>query len=97
MYSASGDRLKSCVPQDATLVCVEWFEDAGKRFQYQLIDSRKEGPYRAWHQSGQLAAEGQYQRGRREGVWRFLNEDGSVDAERSGTYKNGALEDGVHP
>jgi len=49
----------------------------------------QEGPHRAWYESGQLAEEGSYHFGERNGEWSFWSEDRVLDEERSGTYADG--------
>lgn len=46
-------------------------------------DGRKQGPYRAWYESGALEEEGQYRDGKRVGVWRFFDPDGEVRGTRT--------------
>ena len=48
---------------------VVWCEDG---------DGIKQGPYRSWYDSGELEEEGQYQDGKRVGVWRFFDEKGEL-------------------
>ncbi|MDA1264838.1 MAG: hypothetical protein O2816_07155 [Planctomycetota bacterium] len=44
------------------------------------------GAHRAWHENGELSEEGVFEQGQREGTWRFWDEDGALDAARSGEY-----------
>ena len=46
-------------------------------------DGRKQGPYRAWYESGALEEEGQYKDGKRVGVWRFFDQNGELRGTRS--------------
>ena len=48
----------------------------------------KEGPYVRWGHDGLKLEEGNYHEGKRLGEWTFRNEDGSIDATRSGYYAN---------
>ena len=47
------------------------------------------GSYRAWHENGQLAEEGRFADGEREGPWLFWGPGGQVDPRFSGTYVRG--------
>ncbi|MCP3917503.1 MAG: hypothetical protein GY711_18315 [bacterium] len=47
------------------------------------------GKHRAWFESGQMQEEGRYEHGRRTGIWRVFQEDGTLDASRSGHYAAG--------
>ena len=57
----------------------------------QILDAAgrpcRHGEFEAWHADGTRAEEGQYEQGAREGEWRFWNEEGELDPERSGTYR----------
>jgi hypothetical protein len=53
---------------------VVWCEDA---------DGRKQGPYRSWYDSGELEEEGQFQDGKRVGLWRFFDEKGELKGTRT--------------
>ena len=44
------------------------------------------GTHRAWHMNGELAEEGEFNQGQREGTWRFFDVDGALDSARSGEY-----------
>lgn len=55
----------------------------------QYLDGRRHGECRRWHRDGTLRAEGRFEHGRMEGEWTWYLPDGSVDAERSGTYREG--------
>jgi hypothetical protein len=47
------------------------------------------GEHRAWHENGQLAQRGRYERGLRTGKWSFWNQDGLLDAASTGNYQKG--------
>lgn len=53
----------------------------------------EQGLHRAWHENGQLAAEGEFAEGFRVGEWRFWDEEGALDEARSGRYVRGARAD----
>jgi hypothetical protein len=57
---------------------VIWCEDA---------DGLKQGSYRSWYDSGALEEEGQYQDGKRVGVWRFFDERGDLRGTRTFALK----------
>ena len=74
-------RAPSFCPSDTEQVGAEppdggvvWCEDA---------DGRKRGPYRSWYDSGELEEEGQYQDGKRVGVWRFFDEKGELKGQKT--------------
>ena len=55
-----------------------------------IKDGKKEGLWVTYHNNGQLASKGEYNKnGKREGSWVHYNEDGTVDDEYTGTFKNG--------
>ncbi|MAE47123.1 MAG: hypothetical protein CMJ86_09560 [Planctomycetes bacterium] len=45
------------------------------------------GAYRAWHENGQLKAEGQHAAGLKEGSWVYYEPNGDPDKNLSGTYR----------
>jgi len=49
----------------------------------------EQGRHRRWHPNAKLAEEGRHERGERTGEWRFWNEAGELDLERSGVYRAG--------
>jgi hypothetical protein len=51
--------------------------------------SPREGVWSFWHRGGTLAARGAYRAGLREGEWVFHAEDGALDEQRSGLYREG--------
>jgi hypothetical protein len=57
---------------------VIWCEDG---------DGLKQGPYRSWYDSGELEEEGQYQDGKRVGVWRFFDEKGELKGTRTFQFR----------
>jgi antitoxin component YwqK of YwqJK toxin-antitoxin module len=40
-----------------------------------------DGPYKTWHENGNLFIEGQYVKGQKAGNWRFFNQNGELDKE----------------
>ena len=78
-------RAKSFCPPDADQVGAEppgggvvWCEDG---------DGLKQGPYRSWYDNGELEEEGQYQDGKRVGVWRFFDEKGELKGTRTFQFR----------
>jgi antitoxin component YwqK of YwqJK toxin-antitoxin module len=72
-----------------------WNEDGS-------INTEKSGIYKAGkriapldglatshHPNGEKESEGEYKNGKKEGLWTYWNEDGSIDHEKSGIYKAG--------
>ena len=47
-----------------------------------------DGFFVQWNRSEQKIAQGTYRMGKRHGLWSFWNEDGSIDAKRSGIYED---------
>jgi len=47
----------------------------------------KEGPAVRWSRNGIKLEEGTYRDGKRDGPWTYRNEDGSIDAAKSGLYE----------
>ena len=52
-------------------------------------NGQEEGAWVYYWSKGQLWLKGNYKNGKKEGAWVSYNEDGIVDKERTGTYKNG--------
>ena len=50
-----------------------------------------EGPYAWWHSNGQWRAEGDFKRGKKEGIWILYDKLGNQ--EKCLTYSNGELMD----
>jgi antitoxin component YwqK of YwqJK toxin-antitoxin module len=48
-----------------------------------------EGAWAGYDSTGQLLYEGHYKNGKKEGDWDEDNKDGTVDKERTGTFKDG--------
>lgn len=45
------------------------------------VNDTLQGPYKTWHENGQLYMEGQFVKGKRSGKWTFFNPDGSIEKE----------------
>lgn len=52
-------------------------------------DGQRDGLCQRFYADGTKMAEGSYAAGKMEGEWSFWRRDGSLDAERSGTYASG--------
>jgi hypothetical protein len=52
-------------------------------------DGKRDGPWVAYWDNGQLRWKGPYKDGKREGLWVSFNKEGTVDDALTGTYKNG--------
>jgi hypothetical protein len=74
-----------------------WIElHAGTKQPHQVcpfLNGRADGPYEARHLGGKVALSGAYAHGRRQGVWRQLDDTGRKVAE--GQYRDGQLVRGV--
>ena len=49
----------------------------------------RHGTQEAYWSNGQLNWKGDYKNNKQEGFWRSYNQNGSVDEEDTGTFKNG--------
>tara|TARA_R100001443_G_scaffold116130_1_gene135730 strand:- start:240 stop:734 length:495 start_codon:yes stop_codon:yes gene_type:complete len=56
-------------------------------------EGNRDGLWEWYYDNGQLGGKGNYEDDKRESYWEFFNEDGTVDTERTGTYKNGVKQD----
>jgi len=72
-------------PFNGVVTC-EWGENG------RLIDGRADGPWREWHDNGQLMMEVNYNNGRQDGLSRRWHEDGKLSMEIH--YKDGKM-DGI--
>ncbi len=45
------------------------------------LNDTLQGPYKTWHENGQLYIDGQYNKGKKSGLWKFYKPDGSVEKE----------------
>ena len=52
-------------------------------------DGKFDGPWVRYYENGQLLTKGTYKDGNKEGPWVNFNDDGTVDEERTGSFKNG--------
>lgn len=68
---------------------VTYFGDGRTKNATCYVDGVKHGRSEQWRQDGSKEWDGQFESGLREGEWLFWCEDGTLDAERSGTYSAG--------
>ena len=54
-----------------------------------LSNGKKEGKHEIYHPNGQLFAKGNFNNDKQDGMWFVYNDDGTVDLEATGTFKNG--------
>jgi len=54
-----------------------------------LKDGKAEGRWTYWYASGQKRQEGEFKNDKEEGLWTFWNQDGSIDHDYSGIYRDG--------
>ena len=52
-------------------------------------DGKREGPWVEFRAFGELTGKGNYTDGKRDGPWVWVNQDGVLNKEESGTYKDG--------
>ena len=76
---------------------VQYFENGQLESKGTYKNHLMDGPWVGYHKNGQLEMKGDYKNGKREGPWvryrsNILN-DGQLDQEFSGTYKNGVKVD----
>lgn len=77
----------------------ETWPSGGRRAEYEVAHDdegreEKHGPYRSWHENGELEAEGAFEHGKENGAWIFRHPDGTTaasghyaDALKSGTWE----------
>lgn len=63
--------------------------DGTKRSSTEYVDGVKQGRSEQWYVDGTQEWLGSYRDGFREGEWRFWDESGALDSERSGLYERG--------
>ena len=86
---AIGGGLYARLASDGPAPQVSYWGDGRMKASTGYVDGVKQGASEQWYPSGQLECRGEYRDGLREGAWTFWREDGSVDAERSGEYREG--------
>lgn len=67
----------------------KWFRRGGKAWEGRHEDGLRVGQWKIFWENGGEREVGQYVAGEHEGPWTFRTEDGSIDTERSGTYRRG--------
>jgi antitoxin component YwqK of YwqJK toxin-antitoxin module len=60
----------------------------------EVREGKPDGRCERFYPDGTKQAEGRYEAGRMEGEWLFWRADGTVDAERTGTYRDGVRQQG---
>jgi antitoxin component YwqK of YwqJK toxin-antitoxin module len=68
---------------------VNYFENGQLRYKGSYKNGLREGEWTFYHDNGQLYGKGSYKNGKKEGEWVDYRKDGTVNSERSGTFKNG--------
>ena len=68
---------------------VGYYENGQLRFEGHYKNGKMEGAWAGYDSTGQLLYEGHYKNGKKEGDWDGYNKDGTVDKERTGTFKDG--------
>lgn len=84
---ASGLTRGAAVAADDTQTT--YFQSGQIQTRFTRIDGQREGAASEWYANGQERCAGEYLHGEREGAWVFFHSDGSIDAERTGTYVQG--------
>jgi antitoxin component YwqK of YwqJK toxin-antitoxin module len=86
-------RLSNMNDRDHLQIAEFLYESGKTRFRYSRYLSPdggkwiRHGLFRAYHENGQLASEGEYENGLETGVWRDYHDNGQLAAE--GEYRNG--------
>ena len=68
---------------------VGYWEDVQLMWKGNYKNGKREGAWAGYDSTGQLLYEGHYKNGKKEGDWDGYNKDGTVDKERTGTFKDG--------
>lgn len=71
---------------------VWWYDKEGKgtkTAEATWKEGLKDGPYRWWHDNGQLGVEGVYKENKQQGTWKYWDRDGKLTETRE--YKDGEL------
>ena len=64
-------------------------ERAGKESEGEFRDNHREGSWTFWYRAGTKRAQGTFSNRRMTGRWECWREDGSVDTEHAGIYRDG--------
>ena len=87
-FDADTYRLKS----DSSLMNGVLYCDSG--IMGNIVDGKRDGPYKEWGWNGNLRIEGNYNKGSLQGYFRSWWENGNLSSE--GNYHNGQRWDGIH-
>ena len=68
---------------------VEYFNTGQLYWKSDFKNGERDGPWVSYYGNGQLGGKGDFKDGKKEGPWVYYNEDGTVNEELTGTYKNG--------
>jgi hypothetical protein len=94
LVSWPGDEM--ALMSDGTSVVSEFYRFHHPKARYQQTFGSdghfvSNGPSVRWFRNGQKLEEGSYRDGKREGMWTFWNEDGTIDGSKTGLYENDVL------
>jgi hypothetical protein len=76
-------------PRAAERAQTTYFASGRIESKIEYEDGKRDGLAERWYADGTKAAEGRYEDGRMVGEWSFWNADGSLDAQRTGSYRDG--------
>ena len=68
---------------------VNYWDNGQLRLKGDYKNGTSDGPWVSYYGNGQLGGKGDFKDGKKEGPWVYYNEDGTVNEELTGTYKNG--------
>ena len=66
-----------------------YYANGQVRTESTLVSGRREGASTSYYADGKKMSEGAFTAGKMEGPWTFWRADGSLDAERTGEYRDG--------
>ena len=87
-YENGGVKFSGYQLEDGTRVghWTQWYENGKKWYEGDYKDG--EGHWTFWYENGKKWYEGEFKNHQRNGIWMYWNEDGSIDHELSGIYKD---------
>jgi antitoxin component YwqK of YwqJK toxin-antitoxin module len=68
---------------------VTFHADGSRKNSTEYVEGRKHGKSEQWRRNGSLEWQGEFREGLKCGEWRYFDESGALDTERSGLYENG--------
>lgn len=84
VYALQGLRSENAADPQTT-----YYSNGQIQSQTNYVDGHREGTSLRFYSDGKPMAEGRYSAGKMDGWWTFWQPDGTVDKDRSGTYRDG--------